>query len=620
MRDVFRAWPGALRDSNYRADRRTSCARSINFMPAPLAGEDPRSAGGRRRQYFLQPTPGIRTDPRARYPPKWPPRGMVATVSGYTHPGIYIAAGARQEDTGSTPPETEDLGSLYLWRGAFGAPEFIGDFEGELEWREDRTTPPLAQLAWGGPQIGILACVANGKLAFYDERIAASTAGRAATPGTEAAGWFPDVLGQALDSNVIGVQFFQNYFFILDDRNRLFAGPLLGRNTTSAGDLEPLTREMIDHDDNADTPMVPGQIERYKFDLTQLVQRSLEPDPWVAMLALSDRLLLFGRQTGGAWQLKADPGTGFPLEPILGEQFQAGVFSQGSIAAMGEKAYWIGANPQGQVRAYRFGGEAGIEPISTAPVDEYLNTVRQSSREAARCTVTALAGRLCFAMRFDDYRSPSRRRRLDATWCFDETTNMWHERGVWDPAKDGANRGGWLQWEVEFSASYGERPYVIASRRTLKTGRPGTASRRHGIFDGATLTGFLTVSRNEDGDAVDGLLNGLRDQRNNLITTSSQGLIRRERITPPWGEAVARQSIRGVKAAIGRGGGTVELSVSRDSGLTFGNRHGRVPGPDTAELKWGPLGWVLDPVLKITMLGRSAPINNLWANIQRMRN
>ena len=594
MRDVFRPWPGALRGSNWRLDPRTACARSVNYMPAPLAEEDPQAAGGRRRQYYLQPTPGILSSTIGRsWLPKHPARAMIGTSEG-----ILAVAGA-------SPTEA---GSLYGLFGSLGpsngAPMLLGalagtaaDSDGNAWTPASREPPPLAQIAWGGPQVGIIAVAGNGKLGYYDQRIAAENA----ADGGSRQVWFNDVFGNALVSGktqgrqaqVVGVQFFNNYFFVLDDENRLFASPLLGRvagatSTTRPGD--------------------GGQLPLYAFDLTQQVQRSLEPDPWIAMLALSDRLLMFGQFTMGTWQLKADPGTDFPLERILGGQYQVGVFGQGAIASMGDKAYWVGQTPQGQVRAYRFGGEGGVEAVSSAAVDEYLNTVRQSSRVAARCSATAVAGRLCFAMRFDDYRNETRRRNLQATWCYDETTGMWHERGVWNEAEKR-----WDQWEVVFAATFGERPYVIADDASPEALRGAAA--------GSSMLGYLTTARDADGEWVDALLTGNpRTDISGLINTKSQGFIRRERITPHWGTRAALQSVRGVKVSVGLGGGDVDLSVSTDGGENYGTAHRRSPGAGSEELRWFNLGMARDPVLKLQMIGKSAALNNVWANVLRLRN
>ena len=611
MRDVFREWPGALRGSNYRADRRTSCARSINMQPTPIEGEDPSAAGGRRRQVFLAPTPGAFTSASGRqWLPKHPPRGILAASS------LFIVAGARRAEDGAHDP-----GTLY---DSLADPVVaVGDLAGSVTTSElDRAWPPLVQMAWGGPQIGIIAVAANGKLAYYDERIAAANADKApgdrAAAGTPGAGWFNDVLGQALDSNVIGVQFFENYCLILDDRNRLFASPVLARNTDGDGELASLTREMIDHDDNTSTPDVPGQIPRYKFDLAQVVQRSLEPDPWVAMLALSDRLLMFGETTMGTWQLRANPGTRFPLTRIVGGQHQVGVLGQGAMAALADRAYWVGRSPDGQTRAWRYVDDS-VEPISTAAVDEYLANLSGRAQQRARCTATAIAGRSCFAMRIADRRNPDGSptalyNRLDATWCFDETVDMWHERGQWRASRDGPGKGGWFQWEVVFAAALGRLTYIVAEEP----------------YNGRTVVGYLTVDRTRpDGQGnvwADAILTGrTRDGTNptrapNLVYPSTSGIIRRERVTPHWGTRATIFSIRGVKVSMGEGGGDVLLSVSKDGGQTYSLLDLRqTPSLGADELRWFALGQGRDPVLRITMPGRAAALNNVWANMLRLR-
>ena len=593
------------------------------MMPAPVGSEDPASTGGRRRQYFLQPTPGVlRSSTGVWDIPKWPPRALLAAGRN----NLYVVAGAEREitpaDVASEPSLTaaqgQDAGTLYGLFGRAGASaSVIGALAGEIpRWDEDNTReplewPPPAQIAWGGPQIGICAVAANGKLAYYDERIAAENdakpPGDRAAAGTPEAGWFPDVLGDALGADVIGVQFFQNYCLILDDQNRLFASVVLARNANPEYDPDQPISEANDPLASTDREGT-GQIPRYRFDLAQVLQRSLEPDPWVAMLSLADRLLLFGSNTMGAWQLKANPGAGFPLERILGEQHEVGVFSQGSIASMGDKAYWVGATAQGQVRAFRYGGEDGVTAISTTAVDNYLGQVRGSSRVRARCTATALSGRMCFAMRFDD-RSEGRRKRLDATWCFDETTGMWHERGVWVPDRDGRGLGGWEQWEVVFAVQFQERPYVIAAAPAA--------------YDASkSMVGYLTVQRGSDGDWVDAAFTGRRrpGERFERPTADSSGVIRRERVTPHWGTREEVLSIRGVKVSVGQGGGDVQLSMSKDGGRTYSLRGlTQTPSLGADELRWFALGQGRDPVVKITMPGRSAALNNVWANILRLR-
>ena len=603
MRDVFRPWPGALRDSNYRTDRRTSCARSINYMPTPLSGDDPRSAGGRRRQYFLAPTPGVETNPLARnWIPKHPPRAFISTPDA-----MYAVAGAAR---GTDPGTLYRIAQLRVT--AVSAPAGASYSDGQLagavtETENSRNWPPLCQMAWGGPQVGIVAVVGNGKLGYYDERTSE---------------WHNDVFGTAgfpsgrtagQQANVVGVAFFQNYFFVLDDENRLFASPLLARNTTAQGALQPTTREGAN-----------GQISRYAFDLTQVVQRSLEPDPWVAVWALSDRLLLFGEQSMGVWELKADPEDGFPLERPLGGQHEVGVFGAGGIASVGDHAYWVGRSPDGQTRAWRFGGEEGVEPISTPAVDEYLANVSGLARVRARCTATAIAGRRCFAMRLGE-RQGNRFNRLDATWCYDETTGMWHERGVWNPNRDGRNKGGWNQWEIVFSAPFEGSPYVIAED----------------AYNGYTLLGFLTTDpARGDGENVwaDAILTGKNATGTvptsfaTRTTPTLSGIIRRERITPHWGTRAALQSVKGVRVSMGSGGGEVLLSLSADGGVTYVGAlsglsrtpklrlGGDVLEEELGELTWYALGMARDPVVRLQMVGKSAALNNVWANVQRLRN
>ena len=409
-------------------------------------------------------------------------------------------------------------------------------------------------MAWSGPSTNIVAVAAGGQLHYYDQKDAPPTL-------------YTDIRNDIDD--LVAVEEFQSYFITLDADNQMVASPPYGKGML---------------------PMGQPAVNAYRYDLTNFAQRSLTPDPWIAVKALADQLLLFGRRTMDVWQLKAAPGASFPLEPVQGAEFQAGAVSSDSISVLGDTAYWVGHSSEGVLRVWRFGSD-GTEAVSTPAVDEWLQRIDEAgASRLISSSASAFAGRRVFTVR-----APTA-----ASWCFDETTGLWHERGVWDPVTNL-----WTPWDVGFAAAAGGGVWVCAH--------------------GANKIGRLSSSR--------------RDFDGNYI--------RRQRITPHWGTGDRLTALVGVKASVGASSGRVEMAVSRDGGATFSSaqtrnvRRSRWAGParstvaaadgspaseregGTEELRWNLQGAGRDVVISLVMPGgeiaSGGVIQDVWGRAVLLR-
>ena len=343
-----------------------------------------------------------------------------------------------------------------------------------------------ATVAWIGPAGRIAAVAAGGRLAYFDERT--ETVYRNIRPDID---------------NLKAVTEFQNYFICLDEDNQVVVSPLLARSAD---------------------PDLTTEMERFQYDLLNFVGRSLEPDPWIAVRGLGDQLLLWGENTMDVWQLRDNPANLLPIESVRGGAFQAGAVSHAATAVLGDTAYWLGPSSEGSMRVWSF--RSGVEPVSTPAVDEWLSYLTDAEIASARLVASAWSG----------HRTVCVRAGSGASWCWDETSGMWHERGVWD-----ADNRLWKPDMAAFAESVGGKIWLMEET-------------------GARIGRMSWTAKDFDG-----------------------GPIRRQRVTPHFGAGNHLISIRGVKVSAAGGSGRVGLSLSRDGGATFGPERFHF----TQDTRWG---------------------------------
>jgi len=158
------------------------------------------------------------------------------------------------------------------------------------------------------------------------------------------------------------------------------------------------------------------------WDPTQFLQRSVSPDPWQAMVLDGQRQIwLIGEQTGEAHYNAGN--FPFPFAPIPGAVFKFGTPAPWSAVAVADSVMWLtqtsgGAGMVVQAKGYT-PQRVSTHAVETA-IGRYLRTSRISDAEALPYEDQ---GHVFYVLTF-----PS----ANATWVYDLTTQLWHERGTWN--------------------------------------------------------------------------------------------------------------------------------------------------------------------------------------------
>jgi hypothetical protein len=156
---------------------------------------------------------------------------------------------------------------------------------------------------------------------------------------------------------------------------------------------------------------------------TQFFLRSAQPDPWRAMMVVAPDIWLFGEQTSDIW---FDSGaTPVPFTPRTGLAIPYGIAAVDSVATTGGALIWLAKNRDGAGIVVLATGYQPA-PISTPELDTTIASyARTASITDAEGLVYQEAGHVFYVLRF-----PA----AGATWVYDLTTQLWAERGAWNPA------------------------------------------------------------------------------------------------------------------------------------------------------------------------------------------
>jgi hypothetical protein len=136
------------------------------------------------------------------------------------------------------------------------------------------------------------------------------------------------------------------------------------------------------------------------------------PDNLVALIADHGQAYLLGEQTSEVW---SDVGTfPFPFQRIPGSSNQHGIAAPYSLARLGNSFAYLSRNSRGQAEIVQMNGYFP-QRISTHAVENTL--VNQYVDDAIAYTYQ-LEGHECYVITFP---------KIDITWVFDFTTQMWHK-------------------------------------------------------------------------------------------------------------------------------------------------------------------------------------------------
>lgn len=149
------------------------------------------------------------------------------------------------------------------------------------------------------------------------------------------------------------------------------------------------------------------------WDPLDVAQRNDSPDKWVAMLTPPKELWLFGSQSTSVYYNNGD--AGFPYVPNPSVAIARGTPAPASVALLENAPIWLAddltvrlANGYTPVRVSTHAIEWAISQYTTI-ADADASTYQDQ-------------GHSFYVLNFPT---------ANATWTYDKTTGMWHERGTW---------------------------------------------------------------------------------------------------------------------------------------------------------------------------------------------
>jgi hypothetical protein len=143
------------------------------------------------------------------------------------------------------------------------------------------------------------------------------------------------------------------------------------------------------------------------------------PDGIVSMIVDHREVWMLGTNSVEVWY---DAGnTDFPLARIQGAYNEVGCAATFSVAKLDNGIFWLGSDARGNGIVYRSKGYAAVR-ISTSAIEYAIQNYATIS-DAIAYTYQE-QGHTFYVLTF-----PS----ADATWAYDASTDLWHERAGWGP-------------------------------------------------------------------------------------------------------------------------------------------------------------------------------------------
>ena len=208
--------------------------------------------------------------------------------------------------------------------------------------------------------------------------------------------------------------------YILTLATNVLSGPMSDSTSTEikATMVAHMSGYFLAFDNSTSKVMLSNLNNGLTWNATQFFQRTRGGDPLQAMDVKTDEVWIWGEKTSEAWfNSGASP---MPFEPISGAFFEHGMVAPFSMSRVGSSFIWLSRGEDGEGVVMR---SSGFQPtrISTHAV------------EHAICGYDTITDAVSFAYQDDGHvfyvlNFPTAR----ATWVFDETTGLWHERGTWN--------------------------------------------------------------------------------------------------------------------------------------------------------------------------------------------
>lgn len=165
------------------------------------------------------------------------------------------------------------------------------------------------------------------------------------------------------------------------------------------------------------------------FDGTYIASKTDFPDPLQSLIVNRHEILLIGQLKTELWYDSG--GANFPFAELPGTYFEHGTCAKYSVASQDISTYFLGQDLQGQGIVFRIRGYDCVR-VSTHAIE----TAIQGYVAAGMIISDAIGytyqqgGHVFYVLTFPT---------ADATWVFDEASELWHERG-WTDADGNLHR------------------------------------------------------------------------------------------------------------------------------------------------------------------------------------
>jgi len=155
-----------------------------------------------------------------------------------------------------------------------------------------------------------------------------------------------------------------------------------------------------------------------------VAQRSFGSDPIKSMLVDHRELWFFGEKTSEVWFNSG--AESFPFQPITGTFIETGTIAPWSAQRLDNSIFWLGGDERGHAVAYRAQGYTPVRISTHATEQKWLKypTVKDAIGYSYQDQ-----GHPFYGLYF-----PSSQGIDDGGthWFYDVSTQMWHERAIWD--------------------------------------------------------------------------------------------------------------------------------------------------------------------------------------------
>ncbi len=164
--------------------------------------------------------------------------------------------------------------------------------------------------------------------------------------------------------------------------------------------------------------------------------KQTSPDVIVALTADHGLVHLHGKKTTEVW---TNTGAEFPFERYNPGFIEQGLWAKSSVAKLGESIYWLGGDERGVGQVFRSTGHTP-KRVSNHAVEAAIRSYALANLDTSDAVGFGYqeVGHPFYVLHFPT---------ANATWVYDEITDMWHERGYWDGATLHQDFGRFHTWQ-----------------------------------------------------------------------------------------------------------------------------------------------------------------------------